>query len=423
MRIRINSSNSVVLCYLILLFSSFDIILNFNIFGFNLRIAQLLIVIAFFYVCPTKLIINKDYITFYIWLSLQLISIIYASNYFVSIAYFFWLILCVLIVRIFRVVFTTQYKVEKLIKLYINSFVVLSVIGLIQGVLSILGIDFFMAQDSLNGSIIPRLNAFTYEPSYYATYLLPGWIFVGYLFERGSEIIAKKELKKDFIIISIALFLSTSRMGWICMCLWLLYRLVVFVFEPSHKKEKKRVVLMTLVVILIAFFICLVYSIIQKYGFDFIFGGLGIGGTSTHSSGVRITQLKNTFEIFKKHPILGVGLGGVPVEYCLMQNIAFDSGASMCVWMEVLAASGIVGSCFLLISFIKLIKNGIKVIRKHNLFCKEISGLIYATIFEIIILAMNQNILRIYFWTLIAVMCTVINFSIRKKDVKDENYC
>lgn len=394
----------------ILLTASFDIFGVVRIAGMTFRIAQLLTILSVFVLFSDgRMRLPYAYRPLLVWLGLQLAFSCRSSNLVFSIGYFFWAAISVALIFCFYNFVNTKAKADWLLKAFVWSFVAMSFLGLFQWALGLIGKNFFLTQATFNLTKIPRINGFTYEPSYYSTYLLPGWIFVMYLWENGSHLFSAKKIKQYAIIISLALFLSTSRMGWIFMILWLGFRGIV-VLRESMKGwiARRKLGYIGLIVIGLIGVLITGVILIQSNGIDFIVAGLGIGGSSAHSSFARTTEMVKTLYLFLKSPFLGYGLGGVPVRYCEVYNIPFDSGASMCVWVELLVASGIVGIIPFVIWFYRIISGlNSKRIKETDRF-KECRALLYAVFFECMILAMNQNILRIYFWTLLAVATVAI---------------
>ncbi len=398
-----------VFILLILLSSSFDIFGVVDIGGMTLRISQLLIACCIVIVLISGKVSTPPKMGYLlIWMILQFIFALRSSNLLYSIGYCFWTVLSISIVFVFYNFVNTKKRADWLIKSYIISFVVMSFLGFFQWILGFAGISFYLTQTSFNATRIPRINGFTYEPSYYSTYLLPGWILVMYLWENGTHLFSKRTIMCFAIIISLALFLSTSRMGWIFMVVWLAYR-GCFALKIMLKRElaRRRFTYIAILSIGIIGVVTLAIYLINKNGIGFIVAGLGIDGSSAHSSSARTSQFYNTLQLFLDSPVIGLSLGGVPVKYCEKMNIVpFDSGASMCVWVELLAGSGIVGIIPFGIWFYNLITD-IRVRKKYIDRRNECNGLFYALLFESMILAMNQNILRIYFWTLIGIVVVV----------------
>ncbi len=394
------------LIWLILLTASFDIFGVVRIAGMTFRIAQLLTILSILVLFSDGMMkLPYAYKPLSIWLALQFIFACRSTNLVFSFGYFFWTILSITLIFVFYNFVNTKRKADWLLKAFAISFVAMALLGLLQWILGLIGKSFFLTQATFNLTKIPRINGFTYEPSYYSTYLLPGWIFIMYLWENGSTLFSRKKTVQYAITISAALFLSTSRMGWIFMALWLGFRGIVLIRESAKGRiAKRKLGYIGLITVGVIGVLVIGIILIQKNGVNFIVAGLGIGGSSAHSSLARTTEMANTFQLFLKSPFLGYGLGGVPVRYCEVYKIPFDSGASMCVWVELLAASGIIGIIPFIVWFCRIVSNLNHRQIKESDRGRECRALLYALIFECMILAMNQNILRIYFWTLLGVV-------------------
>ncbi len=396
--------------FIIIFTASFDIFGVINIAGMTFRIPQFITLFMFAVLAFRDKIQSPKYFNMlYIWAALQFVFALFCPNKLYSIGYWGWTIIVICMVIVFCSIIDTPQKTRWLIKNYILVFVLMSWLGIIQWILGFFGIHFFLTQVTFNGTRMPRINGFTYEPSYYSTYLMPGWVLIMYLLEHGSVVFSKKQVSRYAMIISLALFMSSSRMGWIFMGLYMLLRFMIAPNPLFMKNLRKRRMIYISVCILGAICVAmLAIYLIAKNGYGFIFDGLGIGGTSSHSSGARTTQFLNTLQLFFDQPFLGYSLGGVSVAYCnKYQIVPFDSGASMCVWIELLAGSGIIGIIPFAIWVSHILKHYRKEKVKYSIFVRESKGLLYAFVFECMILAMNQNILRIYFWVLVAVLIIV----------------
>lgn len=395
----------ILLAEIIILTASFDIVAAIDIGGVTIRLAQFVILIGTCYLFTKgRIALPIGYKWLLLWLILQAASIWNAPNCMYAVGYFFWLVLNVMVVIMLQNFFNTGYRADVLIRFFVKSFFVMSLLGLFQWLCKIMGINFFLTQETLNASNLPRLNGFTYEPSYYSTYLLPGWIITVYLFEEGSKLFTKAELQLYAVVISLALLLSTSRMGWLFMGLWLFYRAMVYLKSFLRGKiTRSRLVIMGAAAVVA---LCAAV-LIQRNSIDVFVGGLGIHGTSAHSSNARIMQFVNTLKLVQMNPLFGYSLGGVAAEYCQTYGLPFDSGVATCVWAELLVASGLVGMIPFIVWFGNLLvmplSKAITLDRQ-----RECTALFYALVWECGILAMNQNILRIYFWVLLGVINAAI---------------
>ncbi|MGN0384184.1 MAG: O-antigen ligase family protein [Eubacterium sp.] len=295
----------------------------------------------------------------------------------------------------------------------------MSGIGLVQFVLQFFDISFFVTLYT----DMHRCNGFSFEPSYYSTYLLMGWTICMYLLEKSNNtIISTRKLVIFTTIITLALVTSTSRMGWMMMGVYIVFRAIIILFTRMNSKLSVWECLILLVAAVgIVFVAWGLYSALSgntkilKY-----LNGLGIAGMSSHSISFRLRSQIETFEVFKNSPVIGCSLGGVDPEICYNRNIKYNNrlnGISGNIFAEILAGTGIVGFLFF-VRFLyvitcqkyKKVKNSIS---KHK---KEILvAVIFALIMEITILQMNQNILRQPLWIHISIVCSLYYLAEKQK--------
>lgn len=385
---------------LVILFSSFDIVLTIDIGGYTFRMAQIFLGIAiliYFLYCivQKKIVVSKIIVPLFVWVGLQAILIKNSPNINNAVGYYLWLITDILIIVIMYSVIDSRDKLFSIYSVYLDSFYIMALVGIVQFILGVMGIDFYLY--TWMGKL-PRIRGFSFESSYYSTYLIIGWVILGYLLEKGTTICSKNRMIKMYVVVTTAMILSTSRMGYIFMAIWIFVRIVVnalFSNQNYNKKNWARIALVVLVIIAIVIF----YLIFKTTIFDIYLQGLGIKGLSSHSANDRINGAKRLLNIFLMNPLKGYSVGGVDPIIAEMYGIKFGTGLGFCVWIELLVASGMIGFCILLFAIIyplyKLIKNS----RKTSLE-NEARAIAWAFLIEAGILSFNQNILRLYFWIL-----------------------
>lgn len=408
---------------LIFLTSSFDIVANVDLFGFNLRACQFLsliliaLLIAEWSKRPVRVPIGGKYLI--AWIVIQFLFIFRSLNFANAVGYFMWLIFDVFLIFALVQYVGRAFSLKWLLRVYFKSFVWIAFFGLIQFALFAVGIDLFVEQYWTER--LARINGFCYEPSYYSTYLLPGFVIFAYLFEKkNTDILSLKEIKIGLLTISMALILSTSRMGWLMMGVWIAIRIIMYFaqFIVSGISRKNIKTFLALIVLMGLLIIGFTY-IVKNKEFNYLLSGLGIAGTAKYSRMDRINGLIMCLNIFADHPILGVGLGGVDAQIAKsigIDYIAGDNGAGMSIIGELLVANGIVGLIPFAIYMIKIIFGDKKSKRVYN--CQVVKALRWALVFELGILCFNQNILRVYLWVLIAVL-SAIELNIEKEDNSD----
>lgn len=417
--------NLIKICVMLALFTtSFDIVGMINIAGFNFRFSQFIIlpVILSWFFCAIKgkIQLPTGWKSLFLFMIFQFVFMFRSPNLKNAVGYFMWLLFDIII--IFSIVYylNKAFHFQWLIHIYMKSFVFISILGLIQFILYLLGINFFVVQTWNNR--LARINGFCYEPSYYATYLIMGFILYSYFVKQKNEsIFPLKVLKRDLIIITLALFLCSSRMGWLVMLLWILL-IMIIEYEKLfiNKLTKKKMFFLIFIVPLFFIGIIVIYYIFirGKVDLTFFLQGMGILGTSAHSSSSRINGLIRCIKIFKESPFFGYSLGGVdPViaQYLGIPYSTLNNGKGASIIGELLVACGLIGIVPLLNYFKTLIFKSIK-------YKEEYTALAWAFGFELFILCFNQNILRPYFWWHIAILSAAVsNLKIDKMKIHKNN--
>ena len=406
--------------------ASFDIFMVFPILGFNFRFTQIL---TLFLGCYWLIIIMKNKfikiplgsISLLIWILFIYITIPHTTFLLRNVGYAFWITLNVIL--IFSIVHFVNSK-EKLIlvfKWYIYSFLFVSLFGILQFILGILGfLPPFVTQWWVYGSL-PRVNGFSYEPSYYATYLITGWVILSYLaFEGKIKIFSKKQIWIIYFIITISLILSSSRMGILIMGVWLLR--YFFLFMKYLLKGKVNVKYFNILFTVAIIGIIMLLFLFGNKNNDFLLNGTGLGNTASHSVDAREKNLVNTFRVFLENPIYGVSLGGIAPAIADFYNVSIQTQEEaknyegQSVFVEALAASGIIGIIPFVIFILTIILKPIKLsnLIKDNQLQSLLRSLVFSLIILFVILQFNQNILRPYLWFHIAILCS--SYSVIKKE-------
>ena len=401
------------LMFLIFLTSSFDIFLNVNIYSFNIRFFYIILIISFlinFSRCQFKIhFIGVKY--FLCWFFILLLFIFNTQFIYRNIGYMLWLILSILVIyQIYQIIKSNESTFFRIFDYYILSFTVLSCIGIMQFFLGLWNINFFIMQYWEN-TPIPRVNGFSYEPSYYGTYLSIGWFCLLYFYFNNRIIFSKYRI--DFLLITVSMILSSSRMTIFFMFSFFNILFFKSLFLDGIKGKIKKNDIFILMIYLISFI--LIMGFILFFDLEkilFLLNGTGLFGTSSHSASMRGSDALYTLETFLNSPFIRYSLGGVATAIAEIQGIVVNSQAEaklyegMNIFLEILAASGIFGFLF----FILWLKRLFKVSKKVSYICKEdtisfiILALRFSLIGELMLLMFNQNILRPYLWVLIGML-------------------
>jgi hypothetical protein len=409
--------------------SSFDTFLNVNL-GPNIRIAQLFSLLLL----AAALLTHRLSMTMEIplgglyllaWCGVQLAFVPVAAYWQKSLAYCIWLLLDIALSFAMVNLFAGDARhLQILLKLYLASYVFVAAFGIVQFISPILGGPALLVEQWWLPGRVPRVNGFSYEPSYFATYLIMGLVCLGSLRRSGIPEYRARAWTFAYLLIALALLICFSRMG-------VIFALIELAIAPLTRLWKvvrhPRLILWfrisgwkmlaTAAVLLVA------YSAINEtvHWFqddpatvEILVSGTGLLGTASHSVDEREDHLQGTLQTIAAHPWMGQSLGGITesiAAYSGLRPQNFEEAKlyeGQSVFAEVVAASGIPGSlpflCFLIVTIISPLQLAS---RSSPLHAAWLRSLVMALVFEWAILQLNQNILRLYLWVHIALLATV----------------
>jgi hypothetical protein len=315
-------------------------------------------------------------------------------------------------------------NLQTLLKLYLASFAFVAGFGIVQFISPILGGPALLVEQWWLPGRVPRVNGFSYEPSYYATYLIMGLVCLGSLRRSGIAEFRAKAWTFAYLLILLALLVCFSRMGVIFALIELaitpLARLWRVVKHPSLVlgfRISGWKMLATAAVLLVAYSAVngAVHWFLDDPGaVQILVSGTGLLGTASHSVDEREDRLQGTLQTIAGHPWMGQSLGGITesiAAYSGLRPQNFEEAKiyeGQSVFAEVVAASGIPGSipflCFLVVTIVSPLRLAS---RSSPLHAAWLRALVLALVFEWAILQLNQNILRLYLWVHIALLATV----------------
>jgi len=352
-----------------------------------------------------QIVFHKNMSWLFLWMFITLLFTFNTEVISFNISYHLWMIFNVLFVFLFYQLHDLEQHV--LLSLYIDSFVIMATVGIIQFILGVLGIQLSTITQWWIQGVLPRINGFSYEPSYYSTYMILGWGMCFYFMNFSKEnlnlkMIFNLSVKNVYWLLTLAIILSSSRMAIIfIVCIEIFIKLI---YPFKNKKIVKATLKKMFLFLLLFLLLILIIVFINKYVYDleFLLAGLGINGGTAHSKMERINKLETTLEIFKNHYLFGTGLGGVNVETAKFNGlnpfmVDLSTITSINVTAELLLASGLIGFiCFVVYIF--------KVFKLYNRADRYTKALLIGFAFIIFMLQMNQNILRPYFWIHLALI-------------------
>lgn len=421
---------------------SFDLFLTIEIGSATLRLSNIAIfvlgIIVFFEKClKGKLsfkFLKYPMVPMIYLVVVCFLSILNSEFFQKSIAYsFFALFNFIFYVWLIIELVKNEKDLRFLIKIYLLSFLFVAIFGFIQFFLPLASVDAPLAKAFLVDGI-PRVNAFSYEPAQFTTYMLPGLVIFlfFFLFSGKINIINRFWIKIGSILLPSIIILSTARTGWIGLAL--IFIVLFFsglrFFLKRWKINKPILKLIILSVVLVVLILPIVYFFYDQ--FIFFFEGMFNGQASAY----RWQGVLYSLKVFWENPILGVGIGGLgaymidkPSEFDL-SKIAMDSGnvwnvSGTNVATEILATLGILGFLvwlWLLYRFLKYVwqrKNNYMVPYEWRMI---LGGLFWGFVVQIIVLQFNQNFFRNYVWLHMGITLAVCYFINQKYLKKAKDY-
>jgi hypothetical protein len=290
---------------------------------------------------------------------------------------------------------------DRFMRIYWSSFVMVGLYAVMQVGLSLFGIYEPFALQRVGS--LARGQAWTYEPSYYALYILP---YV--MYQNGMALFREKTRGLKLFCQNMMMAVSTSTGLIVSYPAFFACAMINPLREHSRKKLKKAVLFFLLSIGAATIFI---YETALNTLFKFFYFGFSHGSFAARWDGI-VACCK----MFIRHPILGAGLGGVSTErfqeestydfkmITLQEFEAYDP--TNCL-TEVLASLGLVGLMtfiYLGIVFYRAFQDVIKNDAIDLSVKKTATALFLSLAVMIIALQMNQGLFRPYVWIHAAVV-------------------
>jgi hypothetical protein len=403
-------------CFFALLFASGDVWPVFNL-GFTFRFAQICIFLAIPLVpaaigSNVRLFPGWYFLCLFVWwITVCLPFSLYLER---SLGYLFWTLSDVLAIFVFVQFFKTELALLRLIRYFLFCFAAVATFGLMQFALGVFGVDVLITQWWIDG-VLPRINGLSYEPSYFSTYLVPGWVFSAYLLEKRATTPSRRLLWLCFISTTAALVMCSSRMGWLMMLLWVACRLTAFAYRVAvGGKTRWRTIFVCLLAPLGFAVIVGLASAYLAGVFDalsFLVNGLGIGGGAAHSSEDRTADLATTWQAFLNHPLIGTGIGAAPVDIASQHGsivMSFEDAKDyegISIFVEILASTGLIGGALLTAFGVSVARQCVVKMQSFDRWRSLVlAGLCWSVVWLLLVLQFNQNFLRIYVFLDLAVL-------------------
>jgi hypothetical protein len=418
----------MLVAVLIPLTSSFDIFLTVNIGG-NFRfcqiIAPILIALAILKAVRRGWLPVLALLPLCLWFGVQCGFIPVTDFWPKSVAYCLWLSFNIALMFSYVQLFGDDTAgLRTLLRWYIFSFAIIAGFGIIQFTLPLLGLPAILVTQWWVPGFLPRANGFSYEPSYFATYLLIGFVSVSSLRGARSAILSPRTLSATYWILALGVILSSSRMGIV----FLLLEISLSQSRPwaaalgdfarlriSRSKIRALTPSLLMLVFVSALGSIAAMALERNPTVMLMFlNGTGISDTAAHSVLEREGSFEETLQVFADHPLIGRSLGGVSsaianlngeTVHSFEESKAFEG---MSVFAEALAGSGVFGFIPFVWFLIVTIWGPRRIAGTASPFHSTIlNAFVRSLIFAWAILQVNQNILRPYLWVHLAMLATV----------------
>ena len=402
------------LLFFIFISSSFDIFMNIIMVGFSLR--TVLLLIAFFVVTVVIIFVDKKFYLevvggkyLLIWFLLLLCFVPNSTFIERNILYMIWFLWYIIFLVTLPIFTKTLFSLNKIWNLYLKSFYCLAIVGIAQFFLGIFGIDFYIQQWWIEG-LLPRINGFSYEPSYYASSMMIGWGMTFYNNFFSTKIVRRKS-RKYLLLMTVAILLSSSRIGIATIILTTVstFGMNFLIDLVAGKIQLKAIKYLIFLLLFLSITINYVYDNFEKY--NFLFSGTGVGDTASHSADERTDRAIETFSVFLRNPIIGVSLGGIPSGIAEINGVILKNQdqakdfEGQNIYAEVLAASGLIGFIFFVLYFFTLFKKSFQLAKIVDIESGHIlKSLLLGLFLCLFILFFNQTILRPWLWVHISLL-------------------
>lgn len=415
-----------------LLTCSCEIFLVVNI-GFNFKACQIFILLAgiLFFIEWASSRSSLRLPNHVVFLAFALaLSVLYWPNSDLpqrSIGYSLWFAFDVLGVVLFFNLFRTLPQFVVLLRVVLISVSINAFFGLSQFFLGVIGIDPPLVTQWWIEGRLPRINGFNYEPSFFATYLALGWVLSTYLWEKRAPLLGRKFIIVASVSSTVAMLMCSSRMGWFAMALWLFRPLAQTLGDLvfNGRIAVRRMRLLAVYVVASGVAIGSVFAIFSLDQLSVLVSGLGIVESSgSFSADERSETSRTTGLVALDHIFIGGGFGAVPSAIAVIEGITNPSleDAKLLdgknVTFELIASLGLIGAVSFYTFFFLTINNAIDISKKitenelsnssTDLLALVLRGLCWALIIQIILLQLNQNILRAYTWIFIGILFATI---------------
>lgn len=412
----------------------FERVGSFELLGFTIRPGQVIALIAllswglFFLTTKKKFDARNPLIPFlFLFLAISVLSFIQAVNLERALLVFGFEFFVILVSLAIPNLIDNKKLLQKVILALVLSTFLVSLFGLYQFLGDMAGLpkEVTGLREHYTKSVFgfPRIQSTALEPLYFANFLLIPISLLLVLFLRKKEDQAKERqhfllrpLGISFILVlsALNLVLTVSRGAYLAFAVVLV---LVFVLFFKYFINPKRFVPIILIIFLVGFGVYKLIGLDKRSGIETF-----IEHSTNFQEGVAIEERFSTydhaFEMIKRHPVLGVGVGNFGPQIAQNPNNTPTDGWLIVnnLYLEVFAERGIFGIAILLLMMGFVILRSLKALRfGKDVYLKTI--LLGLTIAFVAILVQYNTFSILYFfhfWFLIGLLISTQNLLLKK---------
>lgn len=309
---------------------------------------------------------------------------------------------------------------KTVIVLFISAFFV-ALFGLFQFGGDVIGLPASITQLKIGyGSKVfgfPRIQAFSMEPLYFANYLLiPLSLSVAYFFSHAN-LIKRRWLVVLMILLLVNFALTVSRGGYLGLAATL-FLLLVFYFRQVFTR---KTVIVLMIFLVVAGSVMFALSRGQSRSTQAFINQVTLQDAKKGSESVqgRLTTFDFAYGTFKKHPILGIGIGNYGPYFKNFPPVMPKTGWDIVnnEFIELLAETGLVGTiCYGLILLVIIWRSLLVLKIARDPFLRaSLIGLLTAFIGVMVQYNFFSTLYIIHIWVLIGLLVAVQNIILKSK--------
>lgn len=265
----------------------------------------------------------------------------------------------------------------------------------------------------------PRIQAFSMEPLYFANYLLiPLSLAIAYFFSH-ADFIKRRWLVGIMALLLVNFVLTVSRGGYLGLAITL-FLLVIFYFRQVFTG---KTVIVLLIFLVVAGGVIFALSRGENRATEAFINQATLQDAKKGSESVqgRITTFDFAYGVFKKHPVLGIGIGNYGPYFKNYPAVTPKTGWDIVnnQFIELLVETGLVGIIGYGLILLVIIWRSLMAIKKAKepFLRASLIGLFAAFVGVMVQYNFFSTLYIIHIWVLIGLLVAVQNIILRNNKV------